>query len=449
MTVGAYEALGRDGDSGMAVALATWADAGLAELPSVQRMVARRVFLRLVNLGEGRDDTRRQQPVAALRVAGEDPVLFDRTLRHLTERRLLTRSGDEGGEGHAVVDLAHEALIGSWPTLQRWATEGREGELYRRRIERDAEEWQWAHRSRSLLYRGRGLKNAREWHERYPHEPSPPVLAFLAAGRRRNIALKTLAVLVVAVVALGAARLAIPAVQKAILRHSAIAASPMVAFPAGPAVLGGRGYSGPRARQIRTLPAFSIDRHEVTYRQYRLCVQANSCFPPLEPAAFKGYGRADPDLPVVYVTAYQAAAFCGWLGQRLPSDAEWERAARGTQGRRWPWGTANPAPRYANVIFKNPKTTLAPVDARRFAAGATPEGVSGLIGNAAEWTSNPGSCAKSPYDCQHPWNGIDKVDTLDVRGSAYESPAEPVTSFVAMEPQQPTADVGFRCAQSD
>ena len=181
LTVGAYEALGRDGDSGMAVAMATWADASLAELSPAQRVVARRVFLRLVHLGEGRDDTRRQQPVAALQVAGEDPVLLERTLRHLTERRLLTRSGREGGEG-AVVDLAHEALIGSWPTLRRWATEGREGELYRRRIERDAEEWQQAHRSRSLLYRGRGLKNAREWRERYPHEPGPPVLAFLAAA---------------------------------------------------------------------------------------------------------------------------------------------------------------------------------------------------------------------------------------------------------------------------
>jgi formylglycine-generating enzyme required for sulfatase activity len=223
----------------------------------------------------------------------------------------------------------------------------------------------------------------------------------------------------------------------------------MVAFPPGPAVLGGVGESGPRARQSRTLPAFAIDRHEVTYRQYRLCVRADSCFPPLEPAKFKGYGRADPDLPVVFVTAYQAADFCGWLGRRLPSGAEWERAARGTEGRPWPWGTADPAPRYANVIFNNPKTALAPVDDGRFAAGATPEGVSGLTGNAAEWTSNPKSCAKSPYDCQHLWNGRDKVETLEVRGSSYDSEAHPVTFVVAMEPQQPIDFVGFRCAQSD
>ena len=250
-------------------------------------------------------------------------------------------------------------------------------------------------------------------------------------------------------VVLGTARLAIPVVQKANLRHSAIAASPMVLFPAGLAVLGGLGFSGPRARHSWTLLAFSIDRHEVTYRQYRLCVQAGSCFPPLEPAKFKGYDRADPDMPVVFVTAYQAADFCRWLGRRLPSGAEWERAARGTAGRPWPWGTADPAPRYANVIFNDPKTALAPVDDRRFAAGVTPEGISGLIGNAAEWTSSPKSCEKSPYDCQHPWNGRDKVEDLEVRGSAYDSPAGPVTFFVYTDPQQPTPYLGFRCAQSD
>jgi hypothetical protein len=224
LTVGAYEALGHDGTSGMAVALTIWADASLAELSPAQQAVARRVFLRLVHLGEGRDDTRRQQPIAALRIAGEDPALLDRTLRHLIDRRLLTGGGQEGEE-HAVVDLAHEALITSWPTLQHWVTEGREAELYRRRIERDAEDWRRTRRDRSLLYRSRRLKNAREWQARYPHEPSTPVLAFLAAGRRRDMALKTLAVLVVVLVVLGALRVTTPLLQEAQLRRAAMVAS--------------------------------------------------------------------------------------------------------------------------------------------------------------------------------------------------------------------------------
>src|SRR4029450_1928510 len=114
LPAGAYEQLGQDGASGMAVALSSWADTSLAQLSPTERTVARRVFLRLVHLGEGRDDTRRQpavnapggvsrrrpppggardhprrqQPVTALRVAGEDSALLDRVLGHLTERRL-------------------------------------------------------------------------------------------------------------------------------------------------------------------------------------------------------------------------------------------------------------------------------------------------------------------------------------------------------------------------
>jgi formylglycine-generating enzyme required for sulfatase activity len=449
LTAGAYEALGRDGASGMAVALATWADASLAELPAAQQAVAQRVFLRLVHLGEGRDDTRRQQPVAALRVAGEDPWLLDRTLHHLSNRRLLIRSGRER-EAHALVDLAHEALIASWPTLQRWVTEGREAELFRRRIERDAEEWR-ASRDRGLLYRGRRLRNAREWQARYPHEPSGPVRAFLAAGRRLDLALKTATGLLFVLVAFGALRVAVPIVREAQLRREAVAAAPMVSFPGGPAVLGGLGASGPQARQRRTVPAFSIDKYEVTNGQYQLCVRANRCSRPLEPAQFKGYDQANPDLPVVYVTAYQAAGFCRWQGneRRLPSSAEWERAARGTDGRPWPWGTAEPSARRANVSFDKPATGTVGVHDGRFADGATPEGITGLIGNVAEWTSTPGTCEKTPYNCQHLWNGRAKVDVLEVRTSSFRTPALPVTSVVGQEAIHSTGEVGFRCAHSN
>ena len=152
---------------------------------------------------------------------------------------------------------------------------------------------------------------------------------------------------------------------------------------------------------------------------------------------------------MVYLTAYQAADFCRWLGRRLPSGAEWERAARGSEGRPWPWGTADPARRYANVIIDDPKTALAPVDDQRFAAGTTPEGVSGLVGNAAEWTATSEICQESPYDCQHLWNGSDKVETLEVRGSSFGSTAEPVTFANPHEPEQPVDFVGSRCARSD
>ena len=103
--------------TGLQVAMARRADAAFAALTPSQQAIARRVFLRLVQFGEGRADTRRRQPVAALRAAGDDPRQVDATLNHLADRRLLTLSG---GNGSPHADLAHEALIEGWPQLQQW-----------------------------------------------------------------------------------------------------------------------------------------------------------------------------------------------------------------------------------------------------------------------------------------------------------------------------------------
>ncbi|MBU1750486.1 MAG: TIR domain-containing protein [Chloroflexi bacterium] len=143
----AYEALvlpraayGEPPRTGLQVAMARRADAALAALTPDQQAIARRVFLRLVQFGEGRADTRRQQPVTALRAAGDEPALFDRTLHHLANHRLLTLSGEEQGADRKA-DIAHEALIGGWPTLQGWLAERREAEQTRRQLEAKAAEW--------------------------------------------------------------------------------------------------------------------------------------------------------------------------------------------------------------------------------------------------------------------------------------------------------------------
>ena len=151
LTVSAYEDLGGQGRSGLAAALATRADATIAALSPAQQMIARRIFVRLVQLGEGRQDTRRQQAVGALQAPGDDPALFDSTLRHLTDRRLVTVSRADGQE--PAVDLGHEAMIAHWPTLRDWIEESRASEIARRRIERDADDWQRNGRDRGELYR--------------------------------------------------------------------------------------------------------------------------------------------------------------------------------------------------------------------------------------------------------------------------------------------------------
>ncbi|MDQ2809725.1 MAG: hypothetical protein M3Z04_22850 [Chloroflexota bacterium] len=141
----AYNALGEGSGatrrSGLQVAIARRADATLAALPAAaHRVLAQRIFLRLIQFGEGRADTRRQQTVGELRAAGDNAAVFDTTLAALTADRLLTMSGDSAADDRRV-DLAHEALIAGWPTLQRWIAERREAEQRRRRLEDLASEW--------------------------------------------------------------------------------------------------------------------------------------------------------------------------------------------------------------------------------------------------------------------------------------------------------------------
>src|SRR5215211_1385254 len=128
-----------DERSGLQVAIARRADATLASLTEAQQQIARRIFLRLIQFGEGRANTRRQQPLAALRSTNDNPQLFNETLRHLADNRLLTASGEE--HGTIRIDLAHEMLIDAWPTLQHWLTEWREAELIRRRLDMLVAEW--------------------------------------------------------------------------------------------------------------------------------------------------------------------------------------------------------------------------------------------------------------------------------------------------------------------
>lgn len=116
------------------------ADSCLAALDDAGQVIARRVFLRLIQFGESSAHTRRQQPLSALR-AGEDPKRLTEILRRLTEARLLRIEGNEAS-GEALVDLADEELIASWPTLQAWIRTHAQTEQLRRQLESDAAEWQ-------------------------------------------------------------------------------------------------------------------------------------------------------------------------------------------------------------------------------------------------------------------------------------------------------------------
>jgi formylglycine-generating enzyme required for sulfatase activity len=126
-----------------------------------------------------------------------------------------------------------------------------------------------------------------------------------------------------------------------------------------------------------TIPPFSIERTEVTNRQYELCVRAGICAMPA------GNALDDPQassLPVTSVTAQQAGRYCLWLGRHLPTYYEWEYAARGSEGRAWPWGSTPTATRVLPISSTS---------AQAYAAGSFPydvsvEGVRDMAGNVSE-----------------------------------------------------------------
>ena len=443
LTVSAYEDLGGEDRSGLAAALATRADAALAALSPAQRMIARRIFVRLVQLGEGRQDTRRQQAMSALRAPGDDPALFDGTLRHLTDRRLVTMSS--AGNGEPTVDLGHEAMIAHWPTLRYWIDESRASEMTGRRIERDSDDWRRNGRDRGELYRRHKLAHALEFARKHEYELSQNAMRFLAAGRRRRL-LERLGLVVVAAAALaGVAWLAVAPIQEAWLKHQAAALSPAVRLAGGSAIV------GPDHRRV-TFPPLLVDEHEVSNQQYRYCAEARRCPQPEKPANDANFAHGDRSLPVVYVTAYDAAAFCSWLGRRLPTAAEWEWIVRGPHGTRFPWGNARPKPGQVNAIINGrlARDGLVPVDAPAFSSGESPQGIEQLIGNAQEWTATRVLDRNGIIKWLGNWNGRDPALDLAVMGGGFEdevasgvaSADDSMTSALANIPDEET---GFRC----
>jgi formylglycine-generating enzyme required for sulfatase activity len=137
-----------------------------------------------------------------------------------------------------------------------------------------------------------------------------------------------------------------------------------------------------------SMPAFWIDKVEVTNGMYALCVQAGACRIPMELKSESQqvyYTNADfNDYPVIYVTWYMANSYCEWAGRRLPTEAEWERAARGDDTRTYPWGDQLPDAQHANFNSYFGDTT----QVGSLPMGASPFGVLDMSGNVMEWVND-------------------------------------------------------------
>ena len=217
-------------------------------------------------------------------------------------------------------------------------------------------------------------------------------------------------------------------------------------------------FSDESPAHLVELSGFWFDRTEVTNAQYELCVTAGACTPPLDSGSFtrpRYFGEADfDDYPVVQVTRGQAQAYCTWVAARLPSEAEWEYAARGPESRLFPWGDTF-EPRRLNYCDRSCTGLSDPVHddgfpdtapVGSFPAGASWIGALDLAGNVREWVADwYGPYAAAPaVDPAGPTTGDSYIPR---GGSWYDTPDDVRSANRGSNlPDYTHPKVGFRCA---
>lgn len=219
----------------------------------------------------------------------------------------------------------------------------------------------------------------------------------------------------------------------------------MVLVPAGTALL------GDGTKPAKLIPAFYIDKTEVSQDRFlRFCVETGRSIPA---DAAKG-----GSLPIVNVSFHDAVAFSRWAGERLPTADEWEKAARGPDGRKFPWGNTF-ASTAANVpATGNRRGTLEPVNSN--AEGASPYGALNMLGNAWEWVNAaPSDSEDKRYNYYRT-----RLQNLNpplsrhepyflIRGGSFRGPSSPAELAETLWDETPIParvqinDVGFRCAR--
>jgi formylglycine-generating enzyme required for sulfatase activity len=139
-------------------------------------------------------------------------------------------------------------------------------------------------------------------------------------------------------------------------------------------------------KAVKNIPAFQIAKFPVTNQQYKHFLEATPQFPAPSHWKERGYPIGKDRHPVIGVSLYDAVAFCEWMGCRLPSEEEWERAARGDDGRTYPWGEDWVDGKYCNNWNAQIGGTT-PVD--KYPDGISAYNVWDMLGNVWEWTASP------------------------------------------------------------
>jgi formylglycine-generating enzyme required for sulfatase activity len=427
-------------------AIAKTAEDTYRYLKDNQKDIARSIFLRLTELGEGNQDTRRRVRLDELE---QGSASVDDVLKVLADARLVTTGKDS-------VEVAHEALIREWPTLRLWLEEDREALRIHRHLTETAQGWERNQRDTGDFYRGTRLAQALEWAKAHADEMSPLereyIKACQAEKNRERRAVRVRWASVMGAVAFGL--MAVVLAMTGQLYRFIYRPLPMewAAVPAGEFMMGSEdGESDESPIHPVYLDTFEIGTFEVTNEQYYRCVEAGACSLPRN----QKYNSPEYlDHPVVDVSWFDAKAFCEWNDPngRLPTEAEWEKAARGTDGRIYPWGEEIDCS-LANYYGKDNGNDYCVGDTTpvgSYLDGVSPYGTYDMAGNVWEWVNDwydvdyygisPESNPLGPED------GDEKV----LRGGSWSDYDDLVRSAdrYGDDPTNTYFGVGFRCASS-
>ncbi|MBD2494307.1 SUMF1/EgtB/PvdO family nonheme iron enzyme [Nostoc sp. FACHB-280] len=346
-----YEAIG-----GVKKAISQTADDVYNRSQPEAREQIKNIFVRLTRLdeeavqGEQRRDTRRRVGLEELVPVGGELMGTKNLVQRLAGEgaRLVVTSVDESTNLEEV-EVAHEALIRYWPRLIDWLNENRTGLQLRETIRQAAFEWEEKPTDENyLVHRGGRLEDAEtllkkagflnqleanyisacvELRERSALEQEQRQQRELQREKQARLGWQCLAGAMTIITILFISYFA----YREKLRLEAYSLGETVKIPAGKFYFGAKNPRGNEisVRQIN-LDDFEIDKHQVSNHQYGLCVSYGACSRPvMQPQLF--LDKNNLDKPVVGVTAFQANDYCDWLGRRLPTELEWEKAARNSQ----------------------------------------------------------------------------------------------------------------------
>jgi len=438
LTHEAYQSIG-----GVTGSLARWADDAYSDLPKEDQLLAESLLTSLVHLGDetqGLPDTRRRRTLTEF----DDSTRS--VIKHFTDRRLIVTSGE-------TVELVHDALVREWGRLRVWINNNRSNLLTHHQLTDAAQGWQRNGRDAGDLYRGIRLVQALEWANTHSSEMSPLEAEYLKACRteqsRERWAVQIRWASIIGAIAFGL----VVGVLALTGRLNRFIYPPMpmewVEVPAGEFLMGREDSS---SNEIPVhyvyLDTYEIGKYEVTNQQYLQCVKGGVCSLPRNGK----YNTTEyANHPVVDVSWFDADTFCTWNDRngRLPTEAEWEKAARGTDGRTYPWGEGRDNS-YVNYLANVGDTAIV----GSYPKGVSPYGAYDMAGNVLEWVADwffstyyrTYPIDQWPSNPSGPEDGYARV----LRGGSWNNRDSNVRSTARYrdDPTFTINSVGFRCARS-